>query len=120
MAVANDQLRVARERIASPNHPDEGLTRQELAELVNAYIWNHHNKKIVALTANYLGKLERGHIRWPGKLYREALRAVLGVPTDAALGFVNARRAVVRLDNVDRKTTWIASSSCAAPLPWVP
>ncbi|MGH3899223.1 MAG: XRE family transcriptional regulator [Pseudonocardiaceae bacterium] len=55
------------------------------------------------LTANYVGKLERGLIRWPGKLYREALRAILGVPTDAALGFINARRTVVRLTNVNRK-----------------
>ncbi len=30
-------------------------------------------------------------------------RAILGVPTDAALGFINARRAVVRLADVDRK-----------------
>ncbi len=58
---------------------------------------------MVALNANYLGKLERGHIRWPSKLYREALRAILGVPTDTALGFINLRRAVVRLEDVDRK-----------------
>ncbi|MGH3802095.1 MAG: helix-turn-helix domain-containing protein [Pseudonocardiaceae bacterium] len=103
MAVANDQLRAARERTASPAHPDECLTRQELAELVNAYIWDHHDKKVVELNANYIGKIERGIIRWPSKLYREALRAILGVPTDAALGFINARRAVVRLADVDRK-----------------
>ncbi len=103
MAIANDQLRAARERTASPTYPDDCLTRQELAELVNAYIWNHYDKKVVALTANYLGKLERGHIRWPSKLYREALRAILGVPTDTALGFANPRRAVVRLADVDRK-----------------
>jgi hypothetical protein len=38
-------------------------------------------------------------------LYREALRAILGAPTDAALGFVNARsrRAAVKLENVDRQ-----------------
>ncbi len=82
---------------------DDCLTRQELAELVNAYIWDHHDKKRVELTSTYVGKLERGPIRWPSKLYREALRAILGVPTDAALGFVNARRAVVRLEDVDRK-----------------
>ncbi|MGH3885994.1 MAG: XRE family transcriptional regulator [Pseudonocardiaceae bacterium] len=111
MAAANDQLRAARERTASPTHPDECLTRQELAELVNAYIWDHHDKKIVALNANYLGKLERGHIRWPSKLYREALRAILGVPTDAALGFINARRAVVRLEDVDRQQFLCSSAA---------
>jgi hypothetical protein len=36
---------------------------------------------------------------------REALRAILGVSSDAALGFVNARsaRAAVRLEDVNRK-----------------
>ncbi|MGH3888511.1 MAG: XRE family transcriptional regulator [Pseudonocardiaceae bacterium] len=98
----NDQLRAARERTASLTDPENCLSRQELAELVNAYIWDHY-QKMVALDAGHLGKLERGIIRWPSKLYREALRATLGVSTDAALGFVNARRAVVKLKNVDRK-----------------
>ncbi|MGH3804690.1 MAG: XRE family transcriptional regulator, partial [Pseudonocardiaceae bacterium] len=57
----------------------------------------------VEASANWIGQLERGKIRWPGKIYREALRAILGVSTDAALGFVNTRRAVVRLADVDRK-----------------
>ncbi|MGH3802651.1 MAG: XRE family transcriptional regulator, partial [Pseudonocardiaceae bacterium] len=71
-------------------------------ELTNAWIWDHHHK-VVELTGNYIGKLEQGVIRWPGKIYREALRAILGVSTDAALGFVNARRAVVKLAGVDRR-----------------
>ncbi|MGH3767272.1 MAG: XRE family transcriptional regulator [Pseudonocardiaceae bacterium] len=97
--MANDQLRAARERTASLTYPDVCLSRQELAELANAWIWDHHHK-VVELGANYIGKLEQGVIRWPGKLYREALRAILG-STDAALGFVNARR--VKLVDVDRK-----------------
>ncbi len=38
-------------------------------------------------------------------MYREAFRAILNVPNDAALGFVNARsrRAAVTLDKVDRQ-----------------
>jgi len=109
LATANDQLRAARERTASPTHPDECVSRQELAELVNAYIWNHH-EKMVALDANYMGKLERGCIRWPDKLYREALRAILNVPTDAALGFTNVRRAAVKLAPVDRNQFLRASA----------
>lgn len=101
-AEGNKQLRAARERTASLIYPDVCLSREELAELANAWIWKHH-EKIVALSANYIGQLERGKIRWPGKLYREALREILGVSTDAALGFVNSRRAVVRLKDVDRK-----------------
>ncbi len=103
MAVENKLLRAARQRTASLIYPDVCLSRQELAELVNAWVWEHHNKKVVQASANWIGQLERGKIRWPGKLYREALRAILGVPTDAALGFVNTRRAVVKLTNVDRK-----------------
>ena len=105
MTTANDQLRVARERTASPTHPEDGLSRQELAELVNTWVWNHHDNTVVLATANYIGKLENGIIRWPGKLYREALRAILGAPTDTALGFLNARsrRAAVKLEDVDRQ-----------------
>jgi hypothetical protein len=46
-----------------------------------------------------------GVIHWPTELYREALRAILSAPHDAALGFVNARsrRAAVTLDKVDRQ-----------------
>jgi transcriptional regulator with XRE-family HTH domain len=102
LSAANEELRAARERTASLAYPDVCLSREELAELANAWIWDHH-EKMVALSANYIGQLERGKIRWPGKLYREALRAIFSVSTDAALGFVNSPRAVVKLDNVDRR-----------------
>ncbi len=102
---ANDLLRTARRRTASLTSPDVGLSRQELAELVNTYVWEHHDGKVVQASANYIGQLERGKIRWPGKLIREALRAILGVSSDAALGFVNARsaRAAEKLEAVDRQ-----------------
>ncbi|MGH3869298.1 MAG: XRE family transcriptional regulator [Pseudonocardiaceae bacterium] len=104
MAEANDQLRAARERTASPTNPGSGLSRQELAEMVNAWVWKHRNKEVLA-TANYIGKLETGLIRWPRTWCREALRAILSAPTDAALGFINARsrHAAVKLDDVDRQ-----------------
>ncbi|MGH3772817.1 MAG: XRE family transcriptional regulator [Pseudonocardiaceae bacterium] len=103
MATANDQFRAARERTASLANPDACLSRQELAELVNTWIWNHCNNKNSKLTASYIGKLEQGLIRWPGTVYREAFRAILGAPTDSALGFVNARRKVVKRDDVKRR-----------------
>lgn len=102
MATANAPLRTARERTASPAHPDECLSRAELASLVNAYIAQHH-QRIVEIDANYVGKLERGIIRWPAALYREALRAILGVSSDAAIGLSNPRRAVVKIVGVDRQ-----------------
>ncbi|MGH3871520.1 MAG: XRE family transcriptional regulator [Pseudonocardiaceae bacterium] len=99
---ANERFRAARERTASLAYPEDCLSRQELAELVNAWIWDHHHK-VVELSGNYIGKLEQGVIRWPGKIYREALRAILSVSTDTALGFVNTQRAVVKLAGVDRR-----------------
>ena len=102
MPTANEQLRHARERTESPSQPGESLSRQELAELVNAYLWEQHRER-VELDYNYVGKLERGVIRWPNARYREALRSILGVSSDAALGLTNRRRAVVKVADVDRK-----------------
>ncbi len=90
----NKRLRAARERTGSRIHPGECLSRGELAELVNAHLWEHGRRR-AALDDNYVAKLERGTIRWPNARYREAFRAVLGVATDAELGFANPRRAAV-------------------------
>jgi hypothetical protein len=78
------------------------LCCQELAELVKAWIGKHHRTR-VELTANYIGKIEQGVIRWPGTMCREALREILSVSDDAELGFVNARarRQAVKLEEVD-------------------
>ncbi len=105
MATANNEFRDARENIESLAHPGYCPTRQELAELVNAYIYDHYNKKMTEASANYICQIELGSIRWPGKLYREAFRAIFGVSNDSDLGFVNARsrRTAVKLDNVKRK-----------------
>ena len=81
---ANEQFRAARQRTASLTSPDLCLSRQELAELVNTWAWDHH-EKILYHSASWVGQIERGIIRWPSKASREALRAILGVPTDAAL-----------------------------------
>ncbi len=103
MVTANDQLRLARERTESPSQPGTCLSRPELAQLVNSYVEDHHPDHHVNLDANYIGKLERGVIRWPTDDYREALRSILGVSSDAALGFTNKRRVVVEVVDVDRK-----------------
>jgi hypothetical protein len=99
---SNNQFREARARTASLTHPKEGLSRQELAELVNAWIWKHHNTE-VDFDRNYIGKIEQGVIRWPGAMCREAFREILSVSDDAELGFVNARarRQAVKLEEVD-------------------
>ncbi|WIX91066.1 tetratricopeptide repeat protein [Amycolatopsis sp. DG1A-15b] len=87
----NERLRAARERTGSRQHPGECLSRRELAELVNACLWEHHRQR-TAVDDNYVAKLERGTIRWPNARYRAAFRAVLDAGTDADLGFANSRR----------------------------
>jgi transcriptional regulator with XRE-family HTH domain len=89
--VRNQLLRTARERTPSRQVPGEWLSRREVAEAVNMWIYEN-TKKTTTLDANYLAKLERGVVRWPSARYRAGLRAVLGVTTDAELGFYPPRR----------------------------
>lgn len=91
MREPNEHLRLARESTPSADVPGTAMSRQELADRVNAYLFDHTGRPH-ELDDNYIGKLERGIIRWPQATYREALRAVLGVPADRDLGFVNTRR----------------------------
>ena len=62
------------------------MSRQELAEAVNAHVFEHTGR-VVCVDGCYIGRLERGKSWWPSPDYRAALRAVLGVATDAELGF---------------------------------
>jgi len=62
------------------------MSRGDLAEAVTAYVRSRHGHQ-AAHDAGYVGRLERGDHRWPRDLYREAFRVVLGVTTDADLGF---------------------------------
>jgi hypothetical protein len=115
----NELLRQARERLPSRQVPGEWLSRQEVAELVNRWIFERH-EKVVELDGNYIGKLERGLIRWPQALYREALRAVLHVETNGQLGFSGRRR---RLSgalpvDVDRRQTLLLTGTVAS-FPWL-
>ncbi|MGH3823803.1 MAG: XRE family transcriptional regulator [Pseudonocardiaceae bacterium] len=105
MAEPNDHLRRARERVESPNATGEPLSRQELAELVNAWVYeNTTPPRIIATDFNYVGQLERGRIRWPQDPDRRAgFRAVLGVSTDAELGFRRPRRSRSTVTDVDRQ-----------------
>ncbi|MCE6997311.1 tetratricopeptide repeat protein [Saccharothrix sp. S26] len=109
-------LRAARERARSREHAGEHLSRQELAELVNAHLWDRHGRR-AELDAHYVAKLERGVIRWPNAEYREAFRAVLGVASDVELGFVNLRRATgpVRDEEPPRSATPVPRQLPPAP-----
>jgi len=67
------------------------MSRQELADEASRYLFDKKNRN-ATLTANYIGKLERGLFRWPDHDYREAFRAVLTARSDAELGFFITRR----------------------------
>lgn len=113
----NDQLRQARELLPSQQAPGECMSRQELAELVNAWVFYHAGER-VELDHNYIGKLERGVIRWPRRLYRQAFRAVLHAETDAQLGFYIHRHRAGTVRAVDRQQ-FLRTSGVVLALPWM-
>ncbi|MBB3733805.1 XRE family transcriptional regulator [Nonomuraea dietziae] len=114
----NMQLRRAREGLSSPSAPGEHASRQDLADLVNAWIMQEHHRE-AGLTANYIGKLERGLVRWPNCDYRAALRIILGVEHDADLGFHRPRRTqqATTVTDVDRKGFIRTALGVAAAVP---
>ncbi len=87
----NLRFRDARLRLRSPSGSGRHMSRQELADAVNSYLWETYSRT-AALDGNYVGKLERGDHRWPQSIYREAFRAVLGASTDTEIGFYINRR----------------------------
>src|SRR2546429_2485616 len=92
--VGNDKLRAAREATPSRWFPGRAMTRSELADLVVEHIWRSEGIES-PFDRKYLAKLETGRIRYPSERYRRALRAVLGAPSDAALGFISSNRSRV-------------------------
>lgn len=86
MTEPNHPLRAARERTPSRVVPAEPMSRRELAEAVNRWLWVTTATRY-ELDAHSIGRWERGAVRWPGAHYRAALRGVLNVETDADLGF---------------------------------
>jgi hypothetical protein len=113
----NEQLRRARERIPSRQTPGVCLSRQEVAELVNAWIYERTRRR-VELDDNYIGKLERGVIRWPNTLYRQALRTILRAGSDAQLGFYARRRGSDTVTEVDRQQ-FLRIVGTVMAVPWL-
>jgi len=91
----NSKLINARLRMKSPAGSGHSMSRQELAEAVNAWQWRARGKED-RLDETDIGRLERGEIRWPGRERREAFRAVLGASTEVDLGFYPHRRSRTR------------------------
>jgi hypothetical protein len=109
---ANDLLRQARLARRSPSEPGVPMSRQELATAANVHV-HTASGRVVAIGSNYIGKLERGVIRWPYKLYRTALRAVLGATDGAHLGIYTAQ---VGTDVRPMGHGSMRRSRCSAPL----
>jgi tetratricopeptide (TPR) repeat protein len=88
----NPLLRAAQrgERRLSLSGSGRVMSRQELAEAVNTYLWDVYQQR-ENLDENHIGKLERGEHRWPGERRREAFRAVLHAEADSDLGFYITR-----------------------------
>lgn len=119
MVTPNNKLRAAREATPSRANPGEPMSRAELAQTVNTYLWEaSRRKRTYSLTEHTLGRYERGEIRWPSAAYRQGLRAVLNVTTDADLGFWPTRRGnTVR---PDQPTTLAVTYSGAVDLGMAP
>ncbi|GAA0546936.1 hypothetical protein GCM10010172_30830 [Paractinoplanes ferrugineus] len=81
-------LRAARLRLESTTG-DGPMSREELADLANSIMDPRDQDGPV--TANDIGKLERGLVSYPRKYRRQALRTILKVETDAEIGLVNRR-----------------------------
>jgi hypothetical protein len=86
-------LAEARRRLLSPSGSGRVMSRQEVADAANAYLWSTYGER-GGLDRNYLGKLEQGKHRWPRARHREALRHVLRASKDADLGFYIIRASV--------------------------
>ncbi|MFG6197791.1 hypothetical protein [Nonomuraea sp. JJY05] len=108
MAQSNLQFQRARDGLSSPSIPGESASRQDIADLVNAWIFEKYRRE-GGLSQHYVGKLERGEVRWPNSDYRAALRHVFGVERDTDLGFHRPRRVrpvsepAITVEDVDRK-----------------
>lgn len=90
MPSPNLKLQQRREATASPSVPGRSMSRRELAEAVNSFLWRTQGVRR-EIDAHTIARYERGAVRWPGKDYRTALCAILDA-TAAELGFVTNRQ----------------------------
>jgi hypothetical protein len=114
---ANNLLRQARLRLPSPSGSDQPMSRADLAEAANHWLYEQTGKTFT-MDANQIGKYERGENRWPHQHYRQALCAVLGAAHPAGLGFYPYRSAKGQPQDPPGDTSpMIASSDDAIPWP---
>ncbi|MGQ0777072.1 MAG: hypothetical protein ACT4NY_22100 [Pseudonocardiales bacterium] len=66
------------------------LTQAQVAAMVADRVEQATGRRC-GIDADYVSKVERGEITWPGDAYRSAFRVVLGATSDADLGFYCSR-----------------------------
>lgn len=77
------------------------MSRVDLVEAVTTHLWRTTGRRY-ALDAHTIARYERGQVRWPNAAYRAGFKAVLGVSSDAELGFYpTARGRTVRSPSTD-------------------
>jgi tetratricopeptide (TPR) repeat protein len=101
MQEPNDRFRAARERTPSARLQGECLSRRELAQAVNAWLFATTGR-VYSLDAHYVARFERGAVRWPSADYRAALRHVLRAESDEALDFYPTPRGKARPGHAPR------------------
>lgn len=110
----NVKLRSLREGVPSQEAPGEPMSRAELAEAVNDYLWESTGRRY-QLDGHTVARYERGAVRWPSAPYRSGLRHVLGASSDAELGFHPTRRGgTCQPMDMDMMPNVIPSSTSAA------
>ncbi len=95
--VRNNKLIDARLRLDSPSGSGEPMSTHEVAEGMNAYLWQRHlavkgSPEPTIIDHRFVSVYEAGRAWWPSRHYRDAWRTVLHVDTDAELGFRPRRR----------------------------
>ncbi|MGQ0773639.1 MAG: hypothetical protein ACT4NY_04330 [Pseudonocardiales bacterium] len=85
------------------------LTQAQVAEMVAEAVERATGRRC-GIDADYVSKVERGEISWPGVDYRSAFRAVLGATSDADLGLSCPRSSettlIVASSIVTGESTW--------------
>lgn len=113
-AVRNDQLRTQRKATSRPSGSGQAMSRAELAAAVNEYV-RVKTGRAGGLRGSEIGRYERGEVRWPSKLYREALRKILRAGSDQELGFFPTPRGLSPHEARARAVVTQGSLPVAAP-----
>jgi hypothetical protein len=87
--IKNNLFHEARLRRPSPCRPGKPMSRKELADLVNQLVDERVHDGPV--TANHIGKIERGVSSYPPAHRRAAYRSALQVDSDLDIGLIDRR-----------------------------